>query len=122
MKMSGTRWHLVPRFLRSHSRVHRTRPETMKMRGTRWHLVPHFRRSHSRVHRTRPETMKMRGTRWHLVPHFRRRTWNDGVAEHRPGRRALAPTGGLHHRHAGRRESPVRLDVIHYGPDQESEC
>src|SRR5262245_11636736 len=45
----------------------------MKKRGTRWHLVPRFRRSHSRVRRTRPETMKMRGTRCHLVPRFRRR-------------------------------------------------
>src|SRR5215475_9727415 len=31
-------------FLRSHSRVRKTRPETMKICGTRWHLVPRFRR------------------------------------------------------------------------------
>src|SRR5262245_40999393 len=34
-------------FRRSHSRVRKTRPETMKIRGTRWHLVPLFRRSYS---------------------------------------------------------------------------
>src|SRR5262245_21847305 len=63
---------LALHFPRSHSRVRKTRPETMKIRGTRCHLVPRFRRSHSRVRRTRPETMKFRGTRWHLVPRFRR--------------------------------------------------
>src|SRR6266508_4308959 len=51
-----------------------------------------------------------------------RRAWNDGAEKLRPGYCSMASIGSLHHRHACRRESPVRLDAIHYRPDRESAC
>src|SRR5215510_15214370 len=53
---------------------------------------------------------------------FPRRAWNDGAEKLRPGYCSMASIGSLYHPNACRRESPVRLDAIHYRPDQESAC
>src|SRR5262245_4158587 len=53
---------------------------------------------------------------------FPRRAWNDGAEKIRPRYCSMASIGSLHHRYAGRRESPVRLDMVYDAAHPEPAC